>query len=89
MDPAYFECGDIEPGAELGQTAPDDIARSDTRVGYDRLAVIARALAPYRHSRAASGLQDQLAATFASKGPSPTDTLLRRVADPTLSAERT
>ena len=61
---AYLERGDIERGAELGQTALDDITRSDTRVGYDRLAVIARALAPYRHSRVASGLQDQLAATL-------------------------
>lgn len=61
---AYLERGDVERGAEFGQQALDAISRSQTRVGYDRLTVITRALAPYKDSRAATGLRDQLAATL-------------------------
>lgn len=57
----YLERGDIERGAEYGQRALDAIRRSNTRVGYDRLAIISRTLAPYRDSRIASSLHDQLA----------------------------
>lgn len=61
---AYLERGDVERGAEYGQQALDAINRSETRVGYDRLTVITKALTPYRDSRAATGLRDQLAETL-------------------------
>lgn len=61
---AYLERGDVERGAELGQQALDSIVQMDTRVGYERLTVIDRALAPYRDARAASGLRDRLAETL-------------------------
>lgn len=61
---AYLERGDVEQGAELGQQALDSIVQMETRVGYERLTVIDRALAPYREARAASGLRDQLAETL-------------------------
>ena len=64
---AYLERGDVERGAELGQRSLDAIAQSGTRVGYERLAVIDRALTPYRTSRAASGLRDQLSETLRAR----------------------
>lgn len=67
---AYLERGDIERGAELGQRSLDAIARSNTRVGYERLSVINHALSPYRNARAASDLRDRLSDTLqASRHP--------------------
>jgi tetratricopeptide (TPR) repeat protein len=64
---AHLERGDVEQGASLGQRALTAIAQSDSSVAYDRLRVIAAVLAPYRASRAASGLQDNLAFILASR----------------------
>lgn len=61
---AYLERGDVDRGAELAQRALTAINKSHTRVGYDRLAVVSRALAPYGSSRAAAGLREQLATAF-------------------------
>lgn len=60
----YLELGDIERGAEYGQSALNAIRRSNTRVGYDRLAIINRALMPYRNSRIAAGFHDQITETL-------------------------
>jgi ATP/maltotriose-dependent transcriptional regulator MalT len=61
---AYLERGDVDRGAELAQRALTAINKSRTRVGYDRLAVVARALAPYGSSRTVAGLRNNLRPRF-------------------------